>query len=77
MVRSRARRDRDGIVGPSMMASMMREAVGWCMNASCSCGISDSILHAQNQGRRVESRGWVLLRVVIFGSVAIKIYDTG
>jgi len=49
MARSRARRDRDGIVGPSMMASMTREAAGWCVSATSSCGVSDSILREQNQ----------------------------
>jgi hypothetical protein len=45
MTRSRARRDRGGIVGPSMMASRTREAAGWCVSAtpSCCCEVNDSM----------------------------------
>jgi hypothetical protein len=49
MARSRARRDRDGIVGPSMMASRTREAAGWRVSASSCCGGNDSILRGYNQ----------------------------
>ena len=52
MARSRARRDRCGIVGPSMMASRTREAAGWRVSASSSCGASDSILRGHNQSWR-------------------------
>jgi hypothetical protein len=49
MARSRARRDRDGIVGPSMMASRTREAAGCRVSASSCCGGNDSILRGYNQ----------------------------
>ena len=49
MARSRARRDRDGIVGPSMMASRTREAAGCRVSASSCGGGNDSILQRYNQ----------------------------
>jgi hypothetical protein len=45
----RARRDRGGLVGRSMMASRIREAAGCCVSASSSCDVNDSILRGQNQ----------------------------
>lgn len=52
MARSRARRDRCGIVGPSMMASRTREAAGWRVSASSSCDANDSILRGHDQSWR-------------------------
>ena len=49
MARSRARRDRDGIAVPSMMALRRREAAGCRVSASSCCGGNDSILRGYNQ----------------------------
>ena len=42
------------MAGPSMIASRTREAAGWWVRASSSCGGNDSMLRVDSQSRNYE-----------------------